>query len=99
MDQIEQLMTNYSKLTNLSEEELDAIEAHLAGILRPVAPRRDFVQSLGGRIHIPPRSEITVRLTDWRKLVLVFSGVLSGALAILTVGRAMYHLFGRRNAG
>jgi hypothetical protein len=92
-------MSNISKLNSLSEEELDAIEAHLAGTLRPVAPPRDFVQRLRGRIHLPPRGEITVRLRDWRTLVLALSGVLSGALVILTVGRAMYYLFGRRNGG
>ena len=92
-------MSNNSKAINLSEEQLDAIEAHLAGTLKPVAPPKDFVRRLRGRIHLPPRSEIVIRLTDWRTLVLVFSGVLSGALIILTVARAMYHLFGRRSGG
>lgn len=90
-------MSNYSNISNLSEEQLDAIEAHLAGTLKPVAPRADFVKRLRGRIRLPQRGEIAVRLSDWRTLVLVFSGVLTGALAIITVARAMYHLFGRRN--
>ncbi len=92
-------MSPNSKMKNLSEEQLDAIEAHLAGTLKPVTPPRDFVKRLRGRIHIPQRSEIAVRLSDWRTLVLVFSGVLSGTLVIITVARAMYHLFGRRNGG
>ena len=90
-------MNSNGKITNLSEEQLDAIEAHLAGTLKPVAPRTDFVKSLRGRIRLPQRSEITVRLSDWRTLVLVLSGVLTGTLTIITVARAMYHLFGRRN--
>ena len=88
-----------SKIANLPEERLDAIEAHLAGTLKPVAPRKDFVQHLRGRIHLPPRDEIADRLRDWRTLLLVFGGVFSGALVILTVARAFYHLFGRRNMG
>lgn len=92
-------MNSHSKMTDLSEEQLDAIEAHLAGTLKPVAPPSDFVRRLRGRIHLPQRGEIAVRLSDWRKLVLVFSGVLSGTLIIITVARAMYHLFGRRNGG
>ena len=83
----------------IPEERLDTIEATLAGTLKPVAPRKDFVQHLRGHIHLPPRSELAVRLGDWRTLFLVFSGVLSGALLILTVARALYHLFGRRNLG
>ena len=88
-----------SNITKHQEERLDFIEAHLAGTLKPVAPRQDFVQHLRGRIHLPQREEITSRLHDWRTLVLVFSGVFSGALVILTVARAFYHLFGRRNIG
>ena len=84
---------------DLPEERLDAIEAHLAGTLKPVAPRKDFVKHLRGRIHLPARGEIAFRLHDWRTLLLVFGGVFSGALIILTVARALYHLVGRRNIG
>ncbi len=86
--------------TRISEpEELNAIEAHLAGTLRPVSPPRDFVQRLRGRIRIPQRSEIALRLRDWQTLLVVFGGVLSGALVILTLARALFHLVGRRNIG
>lgn len=80
-------------------EPLDALEAHLAGTLKPVAPRRDFVRRLRGRIHIPQREEIAVRLRDWQTLLLVLGGVVSGTLIVLTVARALFHLWGRRNVG
>ncbi|HEX2697657.1 MAG TPA: hypothetical protein VHM28_08105 [Anaerolineales bacterium] len=88
---------NASKLTSIPKNDLNDLETHLAGTLRPVAPRRDFVQRLRERVHLPPREEIVVRLRDWQTLVLVFGGVFSGALVILTVARAFFHLFGRRN--
>ncbi len=81
----------------LDSEQIDAIEGRLAGTLRPVTPPRDFVQRLRGHIHLPERDMIVVRLQDWERLALVMSGVLSGAVALLTLARAMYHLFGRRN--
>lgn len=81
----------------LPSEQMDDIEDRLAGTLRPVRPRRDFVRRLREHIRIPPRDEIVVRLHDWERLALVFGGVLSGAVFILTVARAMYHLVGRRN--
>ncbi len=81
----------------LDEDQIGAIEGRLAGTLRPVRPPSDFVQRLRGHVHLPERSEIAVRLYDWEKLLLVVGGVLSGAVAILTVARAMYHLFGRRS--
>ncbi len=85
--------------TPSTEAPLDAIESHLAGTLKPVTPRTDFVQRLRGRMHLPPREEIAFRLNDWRNWLLAFSGVISGALIILTIARAMFHLFGRRNIG
>ena len=83
------------------ELELDELEAHLAGTLKPVAPPREFVRRLRGHIHIqfPPREEIILRLRDWNRLFLVFGGVMSGLLVILTVARALFHIFGRRNMG
>ena len=84
---------------NHEPEELNAIEAHLAGALRRISAPQDFVKNLRGRIHFPQRSEIVVRLRDWQTLLMVFGGVLSGALVILTVARALFHLVGRRNIG
>ena len=92
-------MMNKSNNPDLPEKRLDAIEAHLAGTLKPVAPRKDFVRHLRGRIRLPAPGEIAFRLHDWRTLLLVFGGVFSGALIILTIARAFYHLFGRRNMG
>jgi len=86
-------------ITSVPETQLDALEAHLAGTLRPVAPPRDLVQRLRGRIHMPDRKEIARRVGDWQILLLAVGGVLSGALLLLTIGRALYHLFGRRDMG
>ena len=79
------------------ELELDELEAHLAGTLKPVTPPREFIRRLRGRIQFPPREEIILRLRDWNRLILVLGGVMSGLLVILTVARALFHLFGRRN--
>ncbi|RJP48417.1 MAG: hypothetical protein C4557_12975 [Anaerolineaceae bacterium] len=80
------------------EENLDAIEAHLAGTLKPVTPSNDIVQRLRDRIQFPSRDEITLRLSDWRRLFFVFSGVMSGMLLLITIARAFYYLVGRRSA-
>jgi len=78
-------------------EELDALEAHLAGTLRPVRPSRDLILRLRGRLRMPHREEIVVRLRDWRSLFLAFGGVMSALLVMITVARAMFHLFGRKD--
>lgn len=87
-----------SEITS-SEPQLDELEAHLAGTLKRIAPRRDFVQRLRGTIHFPPREEIASRLQDWKRLFIIFGSVVSGMLLLITIARALYHLFGRRSPG
>lgn len=83
--------------TNLTHEEnLDVLEAHLAGTLKPVTPSTEVVQRLRGRIQVPTRREITLRLTDWRRMFFVLGGVMSGMLVLVTLARALYYLVGRR---
>ncbi len=80
-----------------SLENLESLEAHLAGTLRPVAPPKDFVQRLRDRVRLPERAEFANRLRDWNRLFLVFGSVMSGMLIVITVTRALYYLVGRRN--
>ena len=88
---------NERDLMTTPEPELNALEAHLAGTLKRVAPPRDIIHRLRSRIHIPPREEIALRLRDWRTLFFVFGGVMSGMMLIITLARAFYYLVGRRS--
>ena len=82
---------------NSPTEEFDALETHLAGALKRIAPPTDIIQRLRGRLTMPARETITLRLRDWRTLFVVFGGVMSGMLLIVTVARALYYFVGRRN--
>jgi len=84
-----------SKIT-LSDEQLFALESHLAGTLKRVTPPMDVVQRLRERIHFPPSDEIVSRFRDWRRMFIVLGGVMSGLLALITIGRALYYLVGRK---
>lgn len=87
-----------SKPTLTPVEDLVVLEAHLAGTLKPIAPPKEIIQRLRDRIHMPNRDEITLRLTDWRRLFFVFSGVMSGMLLLVTLARVFYYLAGRRDS-
>jgi hypothetical protein len=78
------------------EENFAEIEAHLAGTLKRVPASNDMFQRLYSRIQIPTRSEISLRLQDWRRLFFVFSGVLSGMLLLVTLARALYYFASRK---
>jgi hypothetical protein len=84
------------KQTHTPEEDIQFLEAHLAGTLKPVAPPRKIIQRLNMRMRMPNREEINLRFSDWRRLVVVFGGVISGMLLLITVARALYYLAGRR---
>lgn len=80
-----------------SLENLESLEAHLAGTLQPVTPPKDFVQRLRDHVHLPKREVLVSRLRDWTRLLLVFGSVMSGMLIVITVARALYYMVGRRN--
>lgn len=79
-----------------SLENLESLEAHLAGALRPVPPPNGIVQRLRDRIRFPEREVIVSRLRDWNRLFVVFGSVMSGMVLLITVARALYYLVGRR---
>jgi hypothetical protein len=84
------------KQTTTSEEDIQVLEAHLAGTLKPVAPSKEIVQRLSMRIQMPNRERVTVQFPDWSRTFLVFGGVISGMLLFITIARALYYLAGRR---
>jgi hypothetical protein len=83
--------------TTLSDDQINALEAHLAGTLKPVVPPVDVVQRLRDRIRFPQSEEIVLRLQDWERMFVVLGGVMSGMLVLITVARALYYLVGRKH--
>ena len=61
----------------LSDDQLYALEEHLAGTLKPVTPPLEVVQRLRERIRFPQPEEIAWRLRDWNRMFLIFGGVFS----------------------
>jgi hypothetical protein len=61
-----------------------------------VTPPIDVVQRLRERIRFLPSTEIVSRFRDWRRMFFVFGGVMSGLLALITLGRALYYFVGRK---
>lgn len=83
--------------TNLPPTEtLTDLETHLAGTLLRVAPPKGFSQRLRERVPIPEPRLIAERIVSWRFFFVAVGGVMSGMLIVLTVARALFHLFGRR---
>jgi hypothetical protein len=84
------------EMTN-PEDQLFTLEEHLAGTLKPITPPKELVSRLRERIHLPERGEIVSRLGNWRRLFVVYSGVMSGMLVLITIARALFYFWGRRH--
>lgn len=78
------------------DTDLQFLESHLSRTLRRVPPPNGLVERLRGRVQMPTRSEIRLRFSDWRRLFVVFGGVMSGMLVLVTLVRAFYYLVGRK---
>lgn len=89
-------MTKRTRMASIPAEELDILEAQLAGTLKPVTPPNDIILRLKERIYMPARERIAFRLRDWGSVFLAFGGVMSGMLLIITVARALYYITVRR---
>ena len=80
-------------MNNESDAQLVELEAHLAGTLKPVTPPTDLVQRLRERIRFPQPQELRSRIGDWNRLFLIYGGVMSGMLVIITVARAWFYFY------
>jgi hypothetical protein len=89
---------NANQTPSTHDVELQSLESRLSRTLKRVSPPSDLVERLRGRVQMPSRSEIKLRLTDWRTLLFVFGGVMSGMLILVTLARMFYYLTGRRDA-
>ena len=83
--------------TTLSDDQINALEAQLAGTLKPVTPPMDVVQRLRERIRLPQPEESVSRLQDWQRMFFVLGGVMSGMMVLITIARALYYLVGRKH--
>ncbi len=78
---------------------LTGLEAQLAGTLKPVAPSTASRSGIQKRIRLPEGRLLSSRLNDWRSLVAIFGGVMSAALVLITVTRALFFFYRRAKAG
>ena len=84
-------------MTRKVDENLSDLEQRLAGTLKRIRPSTDVAQRLRERIRLPAPEEITLRFQDWQRMFLVFGGVMSGMLVIITIARALYYFVGKRH--
>ena len=79
-----------------TDDQLFALEEHLADTLKPITPPSELVVRMRERIRLPQREEIVSRIDNWQRLFLVFGGVMSGFVLIVTIARAFFYFLGKK---
>jgi len=75
-------MSIKEQIMNASKDQLGILESKLNGLLKPIAPRREFVNTLRARIHVTNAPAIIGRFTNIQFLVMMILGVLSGVVLV-----------------
>lgn len=83
------------KLADASAKNL-SLENRLSGTLKPVAPRREFVNGLGQRIQAGSRASLVNQVANWHILAILVAGLLSLAVFLAMVARALFVLYGKK---
>lgn len=84
-------MKKSSMDTARTEAQLYALEEHLADTLKPITPSIDLVARMRDRIRFPQPEELVSRIGSWKRLFLVYGGVMSGFLVLVTIARAFFY--------
>ena len=84
------------QFADASKTRLNSLENRLSGILKPITPRREFVNGLNRRIQDVRRPAIVDRAGQVPFVLLIVAGILSLGVLFAVLLR---YLFGLRRGG
>ena len=82
-------------MKKVEKERVNELENSLSGLLTPVRPPSDVMQRLKERIGSLEPQRIAKRLSNWELSIITIGSVMSAAMVILTITRALFYFFGR----
>jgi hypothetical protein len=85
-------MSITEQLVSVSKDHLVLLEQKLNGVMQPIKPRAEFVNSLRHRIHVTQNPAIISRFTNLQFIVITLAGVLSGVVLVSIAARVLVNL-------
>ncbi len=82
-------------MKKVEKEQVNELENSLSSLLTPVRPPSDVMQRLKERIGSLEPQRIAKRLSNWELSIITIGSVMSAAMVILTITRALFYFFGR----
>ncbi len=84
------------KPVDAAKAKISFMENRLSGTLKPVAPRREFVHSLGQRILSGNQGTLVSRVINWHILAALIAGLVSLAVLMAMLARALLGLSAKK---
>jgi hypothetical protein len=89
-------MERRKKNADASKAKISSMENRLSGTLKVVTPRQEFVHGLGQRILAGNRGTLVNRVVNWHILAALIAGLVSLAVLLAMVARALLMLSGKK---
>ena len=83
-------------LADATKAKISLMENRLSGTLKPVAPRQEFVHGLGQRIQTGNRTTFVNPAANWHLIAILIAGLVSLAMLLAMVARAILSQSGKR---
>ncbi len=83
-------------MKKVEEELVNELENSLSGALKLVHPPADVMQRLKKKMGSLEPHRIAKRIGSWELSIITIGSVMSVAMVILTVARALFYFFGRK---
>ena len=77
------------RFADASMAKISSLENRLSGTLKPVAPRKEFINGLGQRIQAGSRPTFVNPVANWHLFALLVAGLVSLAVFLAMVARAL----------
>ncbi len=85
-------MSLKEQLVNTSKDHLGSLEIKLNGLLKPVTPRPEFVNTLRQRIQITGQPAWVSRFNNMQFILILVTGVISGVVVVTMLARVLVNL-------
>jgi hypothetical protein len=84
------------KIADASMAKISCMENRLSGTLKLLVPRREFVHGLSQQILTGSRVGLENQIADWHILAVLIAGLVSLAVLLAMVARALLTLSGKK---
>ncbi len=84
------------RFSDASMAKIASLENRLSGTLKPVAPRKEFVYGLAQRIQSTQRPTFVDRVAEWHLFALLAAAVVSMAILLGFLVRAIIESVARK---